>query len=94
LARFYEERKKVLANERTDIDLDTVAARTEGHDTRLDVVTALDTLDEHTREIVVLHHFSGYSFVEIAPIMRMTESAVRVRHHRALKSLHDTLTRI
>ncbi len=53
---------------------------------------ALDTLGEDTREIIILHHWSRYTFPEIASLLNMTESAVRVRHHRALKSLATTLT--
>jgi RNA polymerase sigma-70 factor, ECF subfamily len=52
-----------------------------------DVSKALATLDETTQEIVVLHHWSRYTFPEIAALIGMKESAVRVRHHRALKTL-------
>ncbi|OGG87693.1 hypothetical protein A2592_00970 [Candidatus Kaiserbacteria bacterium RIFOXYD1_FULL_42_15] len=57
----------------------------------LDVKQALGTLDEQTREIVVLHHWSRYTFGEIARLLKLTESAVRVRHHRALKTLAGAL---
>jgi RNA polymerase sigma-70 factor, ECF subfamily len=56
-----------------------------------DVARALTTLDDTAREIVVLHHWSRYSFPEIAALIHMTESAVRVRHHRALKLLSASL---
>jgi len=56
------------------------------------VKRALQTLETDTREIVVLHHWSRYTFSEIATMLEMTESAVRVRHHRALKTLAATLT--
>ena len=56
-----------------------------------DVEHALTTLDTETREIVVLHHWSRYTFGEIALLMNMTESGVRVRHHRALKGLGSLL---
>jgi RNA polymerase sigma factor (sigma-70 family) len=56
-----------------------------------DIARALETLDEVAREIVVLHHWSRYSFGEIAALIEMTESAVRVRHHRALKLLSATI---
>jgi RNA polymerase sigma-70 factor (ECF subfamily) len=57
-----------------------------------DVARALMKLDTETRDIVVLHHWSRYTFGEIALLMNMTETAVRVRHHRALKGLGETLT--
>ncbi len=52
-----------------------------------DVERALTTLEGRTREIVVLHHWSRYTFGEIATLLNMKESAVRVRHHRALALL-------
>ena len=55
------------------------------------VRSALETLDERTREIVVLHHWSRFTFAEIGSIINMTESAVRVRHHRALAALASVL---
>lgn len=57
-----------------------------------EVTRALDTLDPETREIVVLHHWSRYTFGEIAALINMGETAVRVRHHRALKSLRAVIT--
>lgn len=55
------------------------------------VRSALETLDECSREIVVLHHWSRFTFVEIAELINMTESTVRVRHHRALAALSSIL---
>jgi RNA polymerase sigma-70 factor (ECF subfamily) len=54
---------------------------------RHSLMQALQTLDEKTQEIVVLHHWSRYTFGEIAEMLTMTESAVRVAHHRALKKI-------
>lgn len=58
----------------------------------LAVTQALASLEDVTREIVVLHHWSRFTFGEIAVMLSMTESAVRVRHHRALQSLKGRLT--
>lgn len=55
------------------------------------MIRALDTLDERDREIITLHHWSRYTFGEIGAMLNMSESAVRVRHHRALKTLKTTL---
>lgn len=65
-----------------------------GYTDRYDLATALQQLDVDTREIVELRHWSRYSFGEIALLKEMTETAVRVRHHRALKVLADTLKEI
>jgi RNA polymerase sigma-70 factor (ECF subfamily) len=54
---------------------------------RHSLTQALKTLDERTHEIVILHHWSRYTFGEIAHMLDMTESAVRVAHHRALRQL-------
>lgn len=59
---------------------------------RLAIEEALQTLDEMSREIVLLKHWSRYTFSEIGGMLDMAEGAVRVRHHRALKTLHDSLT--
>lgn len=68
-----------------------------GTETNQETVTAvhdaLATLDEASREVVVLHHWARYTFREIAAIMSETESAVRVRHHRAKARLATMLTR-
>lgn len=53
---------------------------------------ALETLDDVSREIVVLHHWSRFTFAEIGSLINMTESAVRVRHHRARATLASILT--
>jgi len=59
---------------------------------REDTLTrALASLDEISREIVVLHHWSRYTFGEIGEMLDMNESAVRVRHHRACTTLKATL---
>jgi RNA polymerase sigma-70 factor (ECF subfamily) len=59
---------------------------------RLDIEAALATLDETAREIVVLHHWSRFSFKEIGILLDMEEGAVRTRHHRAKEFLGTLLT--
>lgn len=48
----------------------------------------LAKLDENTREIVTFHYILGYNYSEIAVMKGMTETAVKVAAHRALKKLH------
>jgi RNA polymerase sigma factor (sigma-70 family) len=67
------------------------ASETTSPETTLALTEALKQLDECSREIVVLHHWSRYTFGEIATIVDMTEEAVRVRHHRAKAVLKDLL---
>lgn len=59
---------------------------------RIVVSRALTGLSERDREIVMLRYWSGLPFSTIASILSMTEGAVRVRHHRALRDLEGTLT--
>ncbi len=49
----------------------------------------LDSLDEESREIVVLRFFQQMQAREIAEIIDSTEGAVRTRLHRILKSLRE-----
>jgi RNA polymerase sigma factor (sigma-70 family) len=72
--------------------LETLADAHVSRETTLSVQVALEELDECSREIIVLHHWSRYTFGEIATILHMTESAVRVRHHRARATLANLLT--
>ncbi|MBP6859455.1 MAG: RNA polymerase sigma factor [Candidatus Magasanikbacteria bacterium] len=48
---------------------------------------ALESLDAVSREIVTFHYLLGYSYAEIAEIRGMTETAVKVAAHRAVKKL-------
>ncbi len=63
-----------------------------GDETSDAIMRALATLDEETREIITLHHWLRYTFKEIGDFIGMGETAVRVRHHRALKLLQARLS--
>ena len=47
----------------------------------------LGSLDTASREIVTFHYLLGYSYAEIAEMRGMTETAVKVAAHRAIKKL-------
>lgn len=47
----------------------------------------LQKLDENTREIVTFHYILGYNYAEIAAMKNMSETAVKVAAHRAIKKL-------
>lgn len=87
LARHYQTQTK--KGEEVAFDEEHMAPLVSGEiqEVQSDITHALESLDEQTREIVVLHHWSRYTFGEIALLMDMAESAIRVRHHRALKTL-------
>lgn len=53
-----------------------------------ELIASLDPLD---REIITLAYWEGFSFVEIAAILRMPAATVRSRHARAKARLRDSL---
>jgi RNA polymerase sigma-70 factor, ECF subfamily len=87
LAHHYGDKHTQARKDRHDVDAETLPARSENVEVVQDVERALAALDDTAREIVTLHHWSLYTFGEIALMLHMTESAVRVRHHRAIKTL-------
>jgi RNA polymerase sigma-70 factor (ECF subfamily) len=90
LAQYYAKTHKHAASE---LDEATIAGGEPGAELTTDVQRALTKLDDCSREIVVLHHWARYTFAEIGTLINMTESAVRVRHHRARAELANILTR-
>jgi RNA polymerase sigma factor (sigma-70 family) len=52
---------------------------------------ALAQLPDAQREAIVLHRFEGLSFAEIAQVVGLTESAVKVRAHRGYQALRGLL---
>jgi RNA polymerase sigma-70 factor (ECF subfamily) len=52
---------------------------------------AVASLPEHDREILVMRHLEQLDNSEIAATLGVSEGAVRVRHVRALRRLHELL---
>lgn len=91
LAKHYADKHTKAAASMTSFDEEIYSTPELDLEIKDEVSVALESLDDTTREIVVLHHWSRYTFPEIATLIDMTESAVRVRHHRALKTLSAVL---
>jgi RNA polymerase sigma-70 factor (ECF subfamily) len=53
---------------------------------------ALQTLDEESRQIVILREFEGHSYEEIAEILEIPLGTVRSKLHRARLALKEKLT--
>ena len=51
----------------------------------------LEDLNSNDREIVTFHYIFGYSYLEIAEMKGMTENAVKMASHRALKKMHKKI---
>jgi len=49
----------------------------------------LSGLAEFDRQLIVLRYFDELSFAEIAKVVGKKEGAIRVRTHRALKTLKN-----
>lgn len=93
LAKHYADKHTRAAKNTVDTNVDELPSRDADMSAMRDeVARALTVLDAKSREIVILHHWSQYTFPEIAVMIGMTESAVRVRHHRAQKQLATILT--
>jgi RNA polymerase sigma-70 factor (ECF subfamily) len=63
-----------------------------GRDCRWDLESALSTLPEDQREVVVLRHLVGLTPGEIAERMGRTESSIHGLHHRGRRALQRELT--
>ncbi len=61
------------------------------HEQEDEISRLLETLSPEAKEVITLHHWSGYTFGEIALMLRMNETAVRVRHHRAIATLRKNI---
>lgn len=60
--------------------------------TRL-VQEALAELNDDRREAVLLHHVFGFTFGEIGALLGIREGTAKLRAHRALHALRESLTR-
>lgn len=87
LAQHYNSKHVAVSPSRVDSDESSWMAPAEDLSIAGDVARALGSLDPVTREIVVFHHWSRYTFAEIAEILGLEEGAVRTRHHRAKEKL-------
>ncbi len=75
-----------------DSDLFNRADTKLGRDEMLQIVnTAMDDLPERYREVLLLSYMADLPHSEIARVLRMTEGAVRILKHRALKKLEVAL---
>lgn len=55
------------------------------------VRAALETLPEGQREVIVMHWFEEMSFPDVAEVLGLSVSAVKVRAHRGYKVLRKVL---
>lgn len=68
--------------------IEEVARRAEDRE----LLVALRRLPLKDRQAIYLHYFEGQSFAEVAEVLRVRETAARVRVHRALRVLRTRLS--
>ncbi len=73
------------------VESEDVGAMPLDQDLNLDVQCALMQLDEVSREVVVLHYFSGLSHDSIAAALEISSAAVHGRLQRARRKLAELL---
>ena len=66
-------------------------ARTDDDELRLDVATAIESLPERYREVVVLRDLEGLTIGELAARLAITRAAVKGRLHRARELMREYL---
>lgn len=91
LARHYAHKHTKATLQQSDVDIDETVSVIGASELELSVRQALEQLAEDERDIMVLHHWSRYTFAEIGVMVNMTEGAVRTRHHRARAKLAHLL---
>jgi len=93
LANHWRDQKKTEVlpdDEMTGYDalwLDLSAKMTDKSEKTRELYELLAQLEQTSRQIVTFHYIFGYSYAEIAEILKMTETAVKVAAHRAIKKL-------
>ncbi len=82
--RCHDKRRSKFYRDTVSLDSIVQFAKTEGQGYVLEELTKLP---EKFRVPLVLHYVEGYSVKEVAEILELTESAVKVRLHRAREKL-------
>lgn len=72
---------------------DTIPAESVSRDEHAELEAALGALPDHQRVPLVLFHFEGRSYQEIAALLGVSLSKVRTDMHRGRRALRDRLGR-
>lgn len=85
-------RRRAIADRLRDLLSTTPHAGFDAASEHDELREALQTLEEIDRDIIGLVHWDGFSLVEASRILRMNESTVRSRYHRARARLRAALS--
>ncbi|SHG90562.1 RNA polymerase sigma factor [Ornithinibacillus halophilus] len=80
-------------NKRNDVDEREPIDNTHIQDLRMDIVEALDHMEEKYQEIINLRYFSDFSQEKIAEILEVPIGTVKSRIYRGLKLLRTKMER-
>lgn len=75
----------------TDIHENFLSEQPKNNDLKSILQTALNKLDERSRNLVLLKDYEGYTYEEIAKLTSLNETQVKVYLHRARKVLKNYL---
>lgn len=81
------ERRESAARERVEMDEAVAPADLVSEELRAALHGQLDALDADTRELLLLHYFSGYNAREIGAMLNLSHGAVRKRLQRGREAL-------
>ena len=100
LANYWRDHKSALAipeggeDEWEDIFWKKLAFRSyQTIELKREIYELLDKLEGEEKELVTLHYLFGYSYTELGKIKGMSEGAVKVAAHRAIKKLRKVSLR-
>ena len=88
-----DEHRRARNRERPGLDgLDPVAPEPPSPEDRTELITALQTLPEMQRKVVVLRHWLGLSVAETASELHISEGTVKSHSSRGLERLRAEVT--
>jgi len=91
LYRYYKKKQKIISLDRLN-EKQLVQPAVKQNDYGY-ILKHIDTLTSKNQDIVRLRYWSQMTFNEIAAVLNITETAAKVRHHRALRKLKINLTK-
>ena len=71
----------------TDIDEIQLSCEEEDRDAKLDVIKQINLLPTKYKSVIILHYYNDLSVDEIAKILKISKSAVKMRLKRAREAL-------
>ncbi|MFO1000500.1 MAG: RNA polymerase sigma factor [Planctomycetaceae bacterium] len=85
--------ESIFATAGSDMNLSTGSTTANQNDEAESLKSAIDQLDELSRQIVVMKIFSELTFEEIARVLEMPSATAATRYRRAIMKLEEELRR-